>query len=118
MKLIDPTNDQLDRAFAEHVCGWNAVCRCGESMKFHSRFDHTPVELEEPLPYFTRSADAVLPWLENTDDPDAALRDGLWSVAFYVDKENNWVRGEDKSLPRAACIALLRAHGVEVEFTK
>lgn len=110
-KLTNPTDDQLNVAFAETVAGWTLVTNSLGRLQPKDKDGHWIQDWD-----FTQSADAVLPWLEKTDDPDAAFRDGLWSVVFYVDKENNWVKGEDKSLPRAAVIALLRAHGVEIEF--
>lgn len=120
MKLVNPTNEQLNAAFAEKVVGWVWIPLAEGAPYWEGNYwmDREGV-MHDPKAsdcLFTTSADAVLPWLEKTDDPDAAYRDGLWSVAFYVDKENNWVKGEDKSLPRAAAIALLRAHGVEVEY--
>lgn len=44
MKLTNPTDDELNAAFAEKVAGW----------------DHFPAG----YPRWTHSADAVLPWLE------------------------------------------------------
>ena len=127
MKLFNPTDAELDAAFAEKVAGWKRT----------SRFDFSSVETYYPwfvpaangsgsgfelaVTRFTRSFDAVLPWLEKT---------GRWNVfrdvsgVYEIELEDNPMPDDgcwfafNKSLPRAAVIALLRAHGVQVEFTQ
>lgn len=133
MKLTNPTDEQLNTAFAEKVAGW--------SMKKTNPKD--PVLGEEGevfcapgdgwnmnIPTFTQSADTVLPWLEKPD--------WMWCRKSHTLKKHGdygyfefWCYGPTKhqigyhccadepgQFPRAAVIALLRAHGVEVEFTQ
>jgi len=106
MKLTKPTDAQLNAAFAEKVCGWR-------------RLPMDQIVFEVPAtgacgtpPDFVNSADAVLPWLMKYH----------WEVFNYVGEnriavylEEQW-DGEAKTFPKAAVIALLRAHGVEVEL--
>lgn len=84
---------------------------------------------------FTTSADAVLPWLEKQyietelkswwDSPAQHFNEstrqgqrvfepnGVWTVRVPA-KTNAY--GEDRSFAKAAVIALLRAHGVEITY--
>lgn len=121
MKLIDPTDDQLNVAFAEYVCGWirRDMGKIGTHKKpdaFHSARGWECNEINPTQ--FTTSSDAVLPWLEK-----CYCQIGFgpaWRVTIEGGRTNkiNAATHLDDSLPRAAAIALLRAHGVEVEFTK
>lgn len=125
MKLIRPTDDELNAAFAEKVCNWS---------KGDDGYGYETVYNERVAPYktvgpvwrfnFARSADAVLPWLEKcymeTDWLGGPVRHytdagggACWRVRL-PGKFDGEV--EDNSLPRACVIALLRAHGVEVEL--
>ena len=141
MKLHNPTDDQLDAAFAEKVAGWGRIVTFELSaidtngLIFGRRsipaplgaFEKDGVILEHP-PRFTRSFDAVLPWLGKYNLVARFTRDcGRLSEHLSRPEENgkyfiNIIRGGkeheaiDKTLPRAACIALLRAHGHEVTF--
>lgn len=127
MKLIDPTDDELNAAFAEKVAGWFKCERLGREVYYDPEGGHV---LPHELPRFTQSFDTVLPWLEKWRDRPYLYRmlqidathDG-WEVKMAQpdrDKDGQqWFwRIKAPSLPRAAAIALLRAHGVEVEFTK
>lgn len=117
MKLIDPTDDELNRAFAEHVAG---MTQC-ESL----------VDVDEKRwcgkpPTFTEYADAVLPWLEKWDCRTlSAWRGTEWTCFVCTEEESfpEWegVVGFDGSAAnpaKAVVICLLRANGVEIEFTK
>lgn len=123
MKIINPTDDQLDAAFAEHVAGQIPTVSPGY-------FTYPNVRGFWRAKKFTQSSDAVLPWLEK--GRESGRRIGievgfrLWRIWIH-DKNTDGLYdsclerrpdGESDTLPRAAVIALLRAHGVEVEFTK
>ena len=108
MKLMNPTDDELNAAFAEKVAGWwlwpgyrDQWCD-GTEDRGKARF--------------TTSFDAVLPWLGKwrTIAIDWDRIAGLWSVGVGQHKDTP---AYSPVLPRAAVIALLRAAGVEVEFT-
>lgn len=110
MKMIDPTDDELNAAFAEKVagmkpCGWTTA-NCGPSVTHYpSRSD------------FTTSADAVLPWLSGHQWSATTAGDHS-GIRVEIDIWSKCVEASDVSFPRAAVIALLRAHNVEIEFTK
>jgi len=136
MKLIDPTLDELDAVFAENVAMWKLFRADGK----HGRARYNGAQVfsaggvyriinggKEPavekLPYFTRSFDAVLPWLEKHTWRGCSYRAASGShfsaAVEVVDNQLSLVRAESsKSLSHAGVIALLRAHGVEVVFTK
>jgi len=129
MKLVNPTDDELNAAFAVSVCGRTHVPaltdpenphygyrehweKAGEELWFRDNQDRGT-----QMPNFVASADAVLPWLEKSV---TAVRRSLetgkqWEVMAWGDDmvTQYWF---DDSLPRAAVIALLRAHGVELIF--
>ena len=125
MKLTNPTDAELDAAFAEHVAGWMWRPERGGAWFLKS-------EYEDPYSWvrimdakgadigisglrFTQSADAVLPYLEKKEESgsviDAIRVGGKWSIIIHAEYS-----AEDESLPRACVIALLRAHGIQVEF--
>lgn len=126
MKLVNPTDEQLNAAFAEKVAGWTryeplkgekrtVICRLcgperGQTMLVWK--DGSPGGC---YPNWAKSADAVLPWLEKCGHWQAhSSSKGIHIFVEYPDRHN---RSDDQSFPRAAVIALLRANGVEVEFT-
>lgn len=127
MTLTNPTDTELSAAVAEHVAGWTRVLsRPGlwtpppsKNLMERGRY------LTEIPPYAT-SADAVLPLLKKYDFTVAHLKGPPWEaigfeVCIHRDDGQALVNNEGHdfiSFPRAACIALLRAHGHEVEFTK
>jgi hypothetical protein len=141
MTLINPTDDELNRAFAEKVAGWNYQPKCLSTnpedrtetpMWFvPARGDAGP-GYEYALYGWTRSMDAVLPWLEKWRDSgkgyvvmatihSAAMKRTGWIIQIRDSAlETNNVKDFeviDWSASRACVIALLRAHGVVVEFT-
>jgi len=109
MKLINPTDDELNAAFAVAVAGY---------VQREGGWEIPPMRViwTEPLD-FTRSMDAVLPWLNapgwlwhisndeiHTDKPfTACVHRGLAEAS-----------ASDTNAPLACVIALLRANGVEV----
>jgi len=121
MKLINPTDDELNFFFATKVAKWTKEFlpskpdRIIYGWKTEEGF---PVGNQ---PYFTDSVDSVLPWLEKWGSADfqsarCLLCEGSgWLVDLLGDEA---FFHTDKSLPRAAVIALLRAHGLEIEFTQ
>ena len=116
MKLTNPSDDELDEAFAEHVAGWK------------KRMDYVAARPAWDMGggmwwangsgNFTKYADSVLPYL----DKAANIKDGgYWRVVsndLGVSVEINYEHYPvADTFPRACVIALLRANGVEVEFT-
>jgi hypothetical protein len=113
MKLTDPTEDQINAAVAEHVAGWRHDP--DEGWRDQNGIPNTGVDYMD----FTRSADAVLPLLEKNF--------AVWSYhndrppghfCADIDRENTRLIEAYGAFPLAACIALLRAKGIEVVFTK
>lgn len=126
MRLTNPSNDELNAAFAEAVAGWKCEMIYGAwsgDVSVAAPVWTSPngtVSTAYFIPKFTQSADAVLPWLEktfcafsyHTDRPDRRLQ-------FCADKKRDGqLIASSGTFPRAAVIALLIAHGVEVEFTQ
>lgn len=122
MKLINPTDQELNTAFAEKVAGWMKCERLGRMVWYDPEGGHVSSEIE--LPRFIESADAVLPCLDKV---------GMWKAerflpsdicikgqAYRVDVANrhacDFCHADADTLPRAAVIALLRAYGVEVHL--
>lgn len=119
MKLTNPTPDEIDAAVAEKVARWNRLPRTAyspESWQLGSDYRGYP-------PCYSRSTDAVLPLLERYSVTVERVCYEEWDVSVTdSETEDDGIdynkRGTAKSLPLALCIALLRANGVEVEFTK
>lgn len=111
MKLTNPTDSELNAAFAEKVAGWHKNHNAVSDGKFLA------TDLWHLLPNYCCSADAVIPFLEKwrTMAIDWDRISGLWSIGIG-ERKNTPSYGN--TFPRAAVIALLLAHGVEVEFTK
>jgi hypothetical protein len=118
MKLTNPTDRQLDAAFAEHVAKQMPTGSPGY-------FTLPGVRGFWPAEKYTQSADAVFPWLDkgywHVDSGEGecivAVRDAAkkafpewWSDADGYQRSAGF--------PRAAVLALLESKGVEVEFTK
>jgi hypothetical protein len=124
MKLINPTDDELNVAFAEKVAGFTDICHeSGEDVDIESRqiypwraWRGTFEGRRRFVPPFTTSADAVLPWLEkwpyDVDFDQGEVFEYTFKVYYPVFVESS----EEGSFAYNAVIALLRAHGVEVEF--
>ena len=96
-KLINPTDDELSAAVAR-------------------------IAPDASKRDFATSADAVLPLLEKfvwvDIGRDADYDGGPWHVALAIHRESEHgalFTAAEQTLPRAACIALLRANGIEVE---
>lgn len=133
MKLTNPTDDELSEVFADRIArlptkgfrqwiGGDLSLRTGPHI----------------WPAYTNSADAVLPWLEkcktnglwvkiydHTNGIASGERDWLVSISNRNESDENFEaagwkfwEGTSSSLPRAAVIALLRANGITVLFTK
>ena len=124
MKLLNPTDDQLNAAFAERVAVLK-VCDCGGWTHLIAgasmiRFKDCKENCCPSVPKYCSSADSVLPWLEKWNESwEVAYYSGTWNFAKERPKGDGsmmygWVK--DKSFPHAAVIALLRANGVEVVF--
>lgn len=120
MKLVNPTDDQLNAAFAQHVAGWFPIepkHSKGSLMMVDEWWDAKGYPVGAPR--FVTSVDAVTPWLEKAGRWSAIRgADGLYEINLddIPMPETGVYWAIDASLPRAAVIALLRAHGVEVEF--
>lgn len=115
MKLTNPTDDELNAAFAEKVAGYTMHLAPGCEWR------------RKEIPHFTTSADAVLPWLEKFGWKGTSSRWGATCMATVVVNDCECTGAEysaqqsyshtQSPFPRAAVIALLRAHNVEIEFT-
>lgn len=123
MKLTNPTNAELNAAFATEICGY-------KFLHAEHRFDsgvHVAIDgISKPdgqwlsaIPDFCSDANAVLPWLEKfngpLNGPDVSFQSGQWEVVLNGCTTRE--RAVHSVFPKAAVIALLRAHGVEIETT-
>lgn len=126
MKLTNPTDDQLNAAFAEKVAGWINQGKAKGVPALNNRWVLPDRSLVEGPLQFMRSADAVLPWLSKQilwDAQDCAAQSQLnfrcWIriLTKAAGERSEYAEAREATFPRAAVIALLRAHGVEVEFT-
>lgn len=120
MKLTNPTDDQLDAAFAERVAGLEWMEGEAEPGYDWIRGWHKDGEVIPDCPDFTTSADAVLPWLEKCADSILPLGGPI--VIMQIEAKWHVRIGEHRAthviFAKAAVIALLRANGVEVVFSK
>lgn len=133
--LTNPTHNELSAAVAEHVAGWRRVPPPHGKKREWSHMLLSPSakewgndykgqyivvwkdgDLGGDVPKWATSADAVLPLLLNAGYVNINLNpfSKVWTVIILNGKE---FVGEGHTLPRAACVALLRANGVEVAFT-
>lgn len=115
MKLVNPTDDVLDERFAIAVAGWKRTkTKDAGDPSWNTGTDciSQGSGFAYRVPRYTKSADLVLPWLEKSKLVDVVFGVGIWSVIVNANNQ-----ADCKSFPRAAVIALLRAHGIEVEFT-
>lgn len=118
LKLTNPTDDELNAAVATHVCGYAGVD--GGMMRLpDTRMRGNVFESWKRVPPYATSADAVLPLL---DSPkyiawwEARLKlNGTHQVRCHQSEVDSFL-AESATFPRAACIALLRANGIEVEI--
>lgn len=142
LTLTNPTADELSAAVAEHVAGWRRVPPpCGKKREWSHvllspgarewgndyKGQYIVVwkggDLGGDVPKWATSADAVLPLIEKWanskkfNGPDIAMTpDGLWMVNLH-DGDDIAASATAPTFPLSACIALLRAHNVEVIFT-
>lgn len=134
MTLTNPTDDQLNAAFAEKVAltvpcdNWIPLIAGAAMMRVDNRCQHDSCYPRGACPKFTRSMDAVLPHLEKGSFHatrnyflPAGEKPDMWFV-HYLDFDPKELRqregkARDASLPRACVIALLRSHGVDIILT-
>ncbi len=118
MKLINPTDSEIDAAVAEKVAGWkrlHAEHAFDGGVKCEIDAWAAPSgRIADAVPQFSRSADAVLPLLERMDrwQCDYGRPEKKYRL-YFIRREGE---GTAATFPRAACLALLRAHGVEVDI--
>ncbi len=107
--LTNPTDDELSAAVAEYVAGW-----VNDGSYWGWRLNSGQVKRRCDLPPYATSADAVLPLLEKYHA--AWLAQSVINGCTVVITATGYERfyGNSPTFPRAACIALLRANGVEV----
>jgi len=121
-KLVKPSDRELDEAVAQYVAGWRRVHGEWRSPQKSDAIERTGIctdELEYP-PFYSTRADAVLPLLsvwrwETNWHPSYKTFLIVLKPSIQHPKETTAVNSEAETFPRAACIALLRTHGVEVE---
>jgi hypothetical protein len=111
MRLINPTDRELNLAFAREICEFTdetmAILDSPQMMSGRS------TDLD-----FTTSADGVLPYLDKCDEVEIkTMPHGLWSVIVRKQPGGMGYQNFGDSVPRVAVLALLRAHGVEIEFS-
>lgn len=131
MKLTNPTDPQLNEAFAVKVAGWKF--RNGE---FDANYNETSPAGWYALGgvfcgniKFTESAETVFRYLEEGRDAGRRVHCEMgfarWRIWIH-DKQPSGLYlsaerppdGDADTFPRAAVIALLRVNGVQVEFTQ
>lgn len=123
-ELIDPTNEELDSTFATVVAGWTEVKPSikpdemgdGDVAYLHGRAPRC-ADVLSIVPNYTFFVDSVLPYLQHFDwwrDQSGALMvEGVAVRAGY----NPAVDGRF-CLAKSMVVAILRANGVKVTFTK
>lgn len=142
--LNKPTDDELSGAVAEHVAKLPRVGpEWGKGPKYwyKIRDAHDGGNLMDTVPPYATSANAALPLLENekkrgmwvqikdhTNGIDCGKRDWLVIISDYDDccdpyegdpgypkpGSRLYCEGVDPVFAKAVCIAVLKAHGVEV----
>ena len=126
MKLTNPTDDELNRAFAEKVAGYYVkeefpgtdfpfTAWQGDRPLSHHRWASAKGPLEH-INSFIESANCVLPFLYKRHWEVQQTSSASRPIRVVLD-ELHGPYGESNTFPRAAVIALLRANGVQVEFT-
>lgn len=115
MKLINPTDAELNHWFADVVCQWRKEFKPSPPDRVIYGWVDKYGKDVPPTPWFTDSADAVLPWLEKSDSWNMQFDQGeMEETVVNVWSPNHGNFTGQSILPRAIVIALLRAHGVEV----
>jgi hypothetical protein len=109
--LKTATPEQISAAVAECVAGWTEI-RFGMGGLVLGTLPG--LDKRERVPSYTTSADAVLPLLRKAGYVDANLNPytGVWLVSIL---NGQTYLGQAATFPLAACIALLRTHGIEVK---
>lgn len=113
MKLTDPTDEELNAAFAEHVAGFTQMeIRTGRVEGYNEH------GLWLPVPSYL-SVNAVLPWLAK--EKCATIGYHNWpgtnvAVGWHVKVDNMGNGTDDPSFARAIMVELLKMRGVEVGF--
>jgi hypothetical protein len=106
--LTNPTDAELNEAFAVHVKGLDAGI-----------YQYLKGRGEEPDGL--NSIYQVLPHLDACRDVRVlgGGRQGWWTVIVYFKESGrNAVQAEARDLARACVLALLKAHGVEVVYVR
>lgn len=103
--LDDLSGAELNRLFAEKVCGWPLT----DGVKRKLLLDETP------FPNFTTSADAVLPWLEKSNyaiQITFCPSTDMWCVELIQRfTGTKSFQGKGETFPLAAVRARLKAKG-------
>lgn len=114
--ILITSHAQLDALVAEHCAGWQARhIHIKDGVAWGVR---PPMSLHERVPPFSRSADAVLPLLEEhgslVADRTHLADDGEeWAVSL----RRCGSRAVAPTFPLAACLALLRAKGIDAQLS-
>lgn len=131
MKMINPTDTDLEYAFCEHVSHWVPTEQQIEAWQLWAAVSGCDTSRDNAIstaktcdrPNYCTSADAVLPWLEKWQAPKDSPSKGWCTIWSPGNKLGDWMvyRSFNKptyaaTLPRAIVIALLRENGVEIEF--
>ena len=104
LTLTKPRDQELSDAVATRLCGWEK--KDGKWIR-----DGMPWSF---APNFASSANSAIDLFEQCGVAAAiAFVDGSWSVSLGAEPKEI-AFATDKSLPRAICIAILKADGVEV----
>lgn len=122
--LVNPTNDQISAAVAEFVAGWKRTPEEAKSVWCTGKRGPGRTMFRNKCSPFATSADAVLPLLEKYGAIASRLP-LVWSITLAEKTPDDGqiysvkvlARAKATTFPLAACIALLRAHGVDVTFT-
>ena len=116
------TDTQLSEAFAVEVAGWTKNVHEGCDVIPYGYVDWEDAEgkTHDKYPTFATDANAVLPWMERAHCLASYLvvaEIGLrWTVGtIVVTKTLDMIEGVAETLPRAACIALIRAKRKELK---
>lgn len=137
--LTNPTDDELSAAVAEHVDGWRYIglastVGCDPRMWAKGTpWQADYVTMRQDQFNYATSADAVLPLLERAYRKSSVADHSFcvemtwlpshqrncsgyeWAYCVQIFPSHEGIKcGTANTLARAACIALLRANGVEV----
>jgi len=122
---LDPLTDaQLSEVFAVEVAGWRRGVYQSNSGWWKPWRPGAEEFVDDLIPFAT-SADAVLPWLPRgviaTVSCQAVISRGEfgWRVTVpFGPPPSSLVQGSADTMPRAACIALIKAKRAEKEASK